>query len=429
MRLWGRLDAAVQVVNVVLPYINHQQGRQNGRNCDSYAAPPLLPHLPSPPPPLLLPCFPPVLSLCVLLCLLVTNIIKMSMWLNNLLAQLSVFTSSGDAGAPTTQPAPAISGPTTTTTTIQRDVPPIAQRVMAIPEILSEILSWLSDDYVEYSLPASGARPLVRRRYTLARCGRVNRLWFSEAMRHLWTDASKSPTFSLPQAMEKITRARRQIYANLIVSANLFNVEKRNVVDHNASLRGVTFPRLKQLHLILEVRRQTVCMPMLRAPVLDEIHLHLGVYEKQDPEVWVTFDRRAMNEILSTRNPFLRRRPARKIAGQMEVRFSIRCNCNCILLTCAVPIETIPSHENTHPEGRDPSGRHDAQLLPRSDAGSCDRASAVQLSQHPRRLLHQGFHCASWSGPGNRDRFFGRKSLDNGRRSLMASDKCGLVGR
>lgn len=308
---------------------------------------------------------------------------------------MSVFKTSGDAVSPTNQPAPAISGPTITTP--QGHVPSSVRSVMAIPELVSEILSWLSDEYVEYWTPASGDREPVRKRYyTLSRCGRVNRLWFREAMRHLWADASKAPTFSLPHSMGKIEPKRRQMYANLIVSANFIDVEKKNVKSNNSSLRGVTFPRLKRLHLILDMKRQTVCMPRLRAPVLDEVHLHLGIVTKQDfpPELWVTLDPREMNQICR-RHPFLRRRSARKIAGQMKVRFSTRSKCSCILLTCAVSTGTIFGHENTHPERKKTwSSRREPQILQRSDAGPCDRASTVQLSQHPTRLLNQGFHYA-----------------------------------
>ncbi|KAJ7640849.1 hypothetical protein DFH06DRAFT_623873 [Mycena polygramma] len=87
----------------------------------------------------------------------------------------------------------------------------------------------------------------------LSRSGRVNKLWYHEAMRHLWRDGSVThwscPT--LPELFAPIARARRQFYAGLIeccILDVLFDTADAAVAI-DAALQGLDFSRLSEVRM------------------------------------------------------------------------------------------------------------------------------------------------------------------------------------
>ncbi|KAJ7640851.1 hypothetical protein DFH06DRAFT_1334567 [Mycena polygramma] len=86
----------------------------------------------------------------------------------------------------------------------------------------------------------------------LSRCGRVNKFWYHEAMRHLWRDVSIHWSYpTLPTLFAPIEPARRQFYAGLIECCILdvvFNT-KDVAVAIDAALRGANFSRLSEVRM------------------------------------------------------------------------------------------------------------------------------------------------------------------------------------
>ncbi|KAJ5593883.1 uncharacterized protein N7459_000091 [Penicillium hispanicum] len=158
-----------------------------------------------------------------------------------------------------------------------RDISPTtaAQRVVCIPELVGEILSWLVvKDSKQYQGKGAGNILIFADFPTLARCGRINRVWFEEAMPILWRQATKLCQFSLPQKFAHIKSCRRQFYANFITTGNLVDSKRENVRSSTRALHGVIFPRLRCLKLIVDCRPLKFCMPRLRAPGLELIEIH-----------------------------------------------------------------------------------------------------------------------------------------------------------
>jgi hypothetical protein len=132
----------------------------------------------------------------------------------------------------------------------------VVPRALSIPEILSTIFMWIHQDQdgYWYVYDEEGDQDYgYGREGVLARCGVVNKLWHNEAMRYLWM----APTLgfmqnSLPALFANIDPARRQFYANYIKTATLVTVSEDRAGECDDALRGVAFPKLQSLHMMLD---------------------------------------------------------------------------------------------------------------------------------------------------------------------------------
>lgn len=216
-----------------------------------------------------------------------------------------------------------------------------AQKVLSTAELVGEILLWLSRSRSPQRDPAN---PRNRRTLTLltptsslARCARVNSLWFSEAIRHLWSmpgDLPESKTCcSLPQLLASLPQARRQFYANLITHANLIDVQKSTVRSHNRVLRNLHFPKLKGLTLILDPARPLLLLPNMHVPALKTFRMRLATVTQTavpakfdiEFELWARYQHLAGVGLGSMISPRLMRKRrlsvhlARMVTRQLQV--------------------------------------------------------------------------------------------------------------
>lgn len=134
-----------------------------------------------------------------------------------------------------------------------------AQRALSIPEILAEIFMWI----------CTKRRRAYALKY-LARCGRVNKTWFNEAMRLLWIEPvieSKASTYhpsSLVLLFAKTCSVeRRQFYANFIQKANLHTVGGYVGAQSNYMLRDIVFPSLRSVRILIDNKGHRLDVPIL----------------------------------------------------------------------------------------------------------------------------------------------------------------------
>ncbi|KAJ7640837.1 hypothetical protein DFH06DRAFT_1334554 [Mycena polygramma] len=116
-----------------------------------------------------------------------------------------------------------------------------ARVALSLPEIVDTVFYCLEmdDDYWDAKLE------------DLSRCGRVNKLWYHEAMRHLWRDVTRWSCPTLPALFAPIEPPRRQLYAGLIECCILdvvFNT-KDAAVAVDAALQGLNFSRLSDVRM------------------------------------------------------------------------------------------------------------------------------------------------------------------------------------
>lgn len=158
--------------------------------------------------------------------------------------------------------------------------PSAAQQVLSTCELISEILQSLYEDHStdendrisEHSSPSWYS--------ILQTCSRVNKSWFSEAMRLLWLDGTAVKHRSLIQIFAMIEPSRRQYYANYIESACFVDVCKANIRKNNKIMRGMVFPKLRYLAVIIQQSaRQKLWMPYLNAPRLEALHVRLATIQ------------------------------------------------------------------------------------------------------------------------------------------------------
>lgn len=145
----------------------------------------------------------------------------------------------------------------------------VVQRALLMPKILSTIFMWIHLDRYGYwyVYDEDGEKDYgYGREGVLARCGLVNKLWYNEAMRYLWM----APTLgfmqnSLPALFANIHPARRQFYANFIKAAILVTVREDCAGECDDALRGVAFPKLESLHMILDGYGDGVYVPRIKS--------------------------------------------------------------------------------------------------------------------------------------------------------------------
>lgn len=158
-----------------------------------------------------------------------------------------------------------------------------AQKVLSTCELISEILQNLyeyhstdeTNEILEHSPPSWYSM--------LAKYSRINKSWFREAMRLLWPDGTAVKHRSLIQILSIVEPSRRQFYANYIQSACFVDVCKANIRKNNKILRGMVFPKLRYLAVIINQNgRQKLWMPYLNAPRLEALHVRLATIQWTD---------------------------------------------------------------------------------------------------------------------------------------------------
>ncbi|KAJ5623544.1 hypothetical protein N7490_012149 [Penicillium lividum] len=152
-----------------------------------------------------------------------------------------------------------------------------AQKVLSTCEIIGMILNSLNETYAIDAY---------------AKYGRINSYWFNEAMRLLWPDGTAIKHRSIVLLLAKASPDRRQYYASFIKSCCLVDVCKDNIRKNNKILRGIVFPRLQYLALIIQQRyRQKLWIPKICAPILEALHVRLAslMWSNGYTEVSVTF--------------------------------------------------------------------------------------------------------------------------------------------
>ncbi|KAI5278430.1 hypothetical protein KEM54_004607, partial [Ascosphaera aggregata] len=148
-------------------------------------------------------------------------------------ARTTASTSSADEGDVRTTTT------TTTTTTLTT-----AQSTLQIPELLSMIFERLALDGEGY-FDATG-------RQTLLSSALVNKLWFQEAMRQLWTNPCGRLARPIPRLLGGVAAPeRRAVYASRICGGSLY-AYKRKFGDRDSMfmdeiLDTIDFPKLSKI--------------------------------------------------------------------------------------------------------------------------------------------------------------------------------------
>ncbi|KAJ5730411.1 uncharacterized protein N7483_004919 [Penicillium malachiteum] len=149
-----------------------------------------------------------------------------------------------------------------------------AQRVMSLPEMVSEILDWAMVDNPSPS--------------NLAKLARTNRVWYSESRRRLWQHGTEVKGCSLPEVMEKLQEGQhRFLHASRVKSANLVNIWKGNVAESTSALKGLRFEHMEYLAIIIRnTEAQRFQMPVIKAPMVKILDIRLGHYEQDSASTW-----------------------------------------------------------------------------------------------------------------------------------------------
>lgn len=121
--------------------------------------------------------------------------------------------------------------------------------------------------------------PSIGRGGILARCAQVNGLWFYEAARVLWRDWDDWPICGQSvsfKTFEKMGPARRQIYANMVDSAELVAIEDEDLLEKiQTTLEDIKFPNLKTIELLVpgdcNYETNSVQIPIFHAPRLTRL--------------------------------------------------------------------------------------------------------------------------------------------------------------
>ncbi|KAJ5161409.1 hypothetical protein N7492_006801 [Penicillium capsulatum] len=156
--------------------------------------------------------------------------------------------------------------------------PSAAQKVLALPELLSLIMFWLTQGHDN-----NGHQSYAVNAYhvaTLFSCALVNRVWFHEAVRYLWNWRSNTLAISLPQTLTGVSPWRRRMYADIITSATLVEANKFTIQANNSALACLSFPKLTTLTLVLNAGLQRLNIPSIDAPVLKTVRLRIGSTSK-----------------------------------------------------------------------------------------------------------------------------------------------------
>lgn len=131
-----------------------------------------------------------------------------------------------------------------------------AQHAMQLPEIVSLILA-----ACEFDLPWERA--------AVARCARISRVWYNHAVPILWSQLGHVSypldTINPSNYFNAISDlARRQFYANFVISALLCTSNREGALEEEDKLSGLDFPRLTHL-MIVAVAEGPTRLPRIQA--------------------------------------------------------------------------------------------------------------------------------------------------------------------
>jgi hypothetical protein len=135
-----------------------------------------------------------------------------------------------------------------------------AHRALALPEIVGEILVWLDNGAIHWLLD----------------CALVNKTWFHEAIRILWSDLEAHGIF-LEEGMMGISPDRRQMYASLVRIASVATYLQETEPVFQPVLEGVVFPQLHTSYLVLAFHssgtEKCIRIPAMNMPSLQTLHV------------------------------------------------------------------------------------------------------------------------------------------------------------
>lgn len=144
--------------------------------------------------------------------------------------------------------------------------PTAAQRALAIPELLTQILTTIS-------LPDNHTSHL-----TLTRCARVSPLWHTTTLPLLWRHPCRYPEDNLHKRLLAIRDAdpeqqahRRQAHADLIQETCLVTLDGEEASVADRVLAGVVFPRLERVRVWLVADCARV--PFVRGGMVGDVEL------------------------------------------------------------------------------------------------------------------------------------------------------------
>lgn len=150
-----------------------------------------------------------------------------------------------------------------------------AQRALSIREIVAKIFACLSVVFNRVVIVEGQPYVFPIRDFgkaELARCGRVNNIWFGQAMRYIWQTTTDDDTIVLPDLFDNIKLDRRQMYANFVKTGQIRLVHGFRAAQRaDRALHGLTFPNLRTLRIPLwdGVRVAKLFLPTIKAPKLD----------------------------------------------------------------------------------------------------------------------------------------------------------------
>src|SRR3954462_15988271 len=122
---------------------------------------------------------------------------------------------------------------------------PAGQRALATAEILCIIFSFLSGHhrFAWHTLKSKWEGPKhKRKRLTLLDCAVVNSSWYPEAMRLIWIEPTAYTSHGLAPIFDYVPVHRRQVYAEMILTATIQTVVRINKVK---SFDGVNLHNLQ----------------------------------------------------------------------------------------------------------------------------------------------------------------------------------------
>ncbi|KAH8646345.1 hypothetical protein BX600DRAFT_477554 [Xylariales sp. PMI_506] len=153
---------------------------------------------------------------------------------------------------------------------------PATRRALLIPEILSQIFFWISQDDSFYhtvhgpdldELDEPKLLCTYEKEGALVRCGQVSKLWCSEAMPYAWRNLRHTYPFervSLPRIIGAVEPDRRQRYADMVEIAIMVGVASGEEADDaDAAIHGVEFPNLKEVTMPLAGFNRSEHIPVM----------------------------------------------------------------------------------------------------------------------------------------------------------------------
>ncbi|KAI5286639.1 hypothetical protein KEM52_001905 [Ascosphaera acerosa] len=161
-----------------------------------------------------------------------------------------------------------------------------SQRALALPEILSTILSFVR---------------AVGRTSDLRSCALVNSRWYCEAVGFLWSHPGEATSATVPQLLRGVADAgMRQLYASAIRSGTFsafWTWDKEHVHMSQAVLPGLRFDRLRDV--TVHVRPFDDVLPAIHgAGAVERVTIQSQYWDYSDGSYFQYVERDCMGRIL-----------------------------------------------------------------------------------------------------------------------------------